>query len=637
MDEPRARPAWRRWLRWLAALTAWVLRAVPPVAWLLPAMQCAAFAVMMSKGIIFDSPRAFLRIGALSCLSVFLLGWLVSLLFARRPRAAAWAVGSLIVLYAGLLFYHIGTGASMDFAVIWGNRTSLWYPEVAGTIAGELGLAGLAAVAAVVTALVVVEKRWNLLSRCHTGRRRLRLVVIVGLAYAAINCLPFYSYDDLSFLLRSAVAAASRREPVLVADDLVPYPYMHDGLQYRGPGPLPRAEQPHVILVAMESMNANLVEARAPDGREYTPNLNRLIRDGLYVERFYGHSVQTAKGQFALIASVPPAIRGKVFTDYPRIRLRTLPQILKEAGYTTAFMQGGWSRTFDNTGQFLSSHGFDYCWAARGRPRDLRWGAPDDGLYRQFFSRLDGVEHRTPGGRYFGLVATISNHMPFRPRTDEPLLIPAPRTRAEHILNSIHIADGYLPVFFEELRKRDYLRNTVVIVTGDHSFPAGEHGNANNEVGRWEENFRTPFLILWPGKLRPDRIAKGAYSQVDVAPTITELLQIHGPDHFTGKSIRQEDGRRMIYLIQPYGGIYLAVVQWPLKYVLHVRTGREWLYDLAADPREERDVIADFEERPELYDLRRAIGHIGLNQRLIEQDRIWPPNAPLRISAPASR
>ena len=151
MDEPRVRPAWRRWLRWLAALTAWMLRAVPPVAWLLPAMQCAAFAAMMSSGIIFDSPRAFLRVGALSCLSVFLLGWLVALVFARRRRAAAWVAGALIVLCAGLLFYHLSTGSSMDFAVIWSNRTSLWYPEVAGTIVGEMGALGLLVRAAVIT------------------------------------------------------------------------------------------------------------------------------------------------------------------------------------------------------------------------------------------------------------------------------------------------------------------------------------------------------------------------------------------------------------------------------------------------------------------------------------------------------
>lgn len=636
MDEPRPRPAWRRWLRWLAALTSWTLRAVPPVAWLLPAMQCAAFAVMMSSGIIFDSPRAFVRVGALSCLSVFLLGWLVSLAFAHWRRAAAWAVGTLIVLYAGLLLYHLSTGSSMDFAVIWGNRTSLWYPEVAGTIVGEMGVFGLLAVAAVITALVLIEKRWGLLSLCRTGRRHLRLLLLVGAAYVGVNCLPLYSYDDLSFLIRSAVTAASRREPVIVTDDLGPYPYAHDGLHYRGPGMLPRSELPHVIIVAMESMNAGLVEARTPEGREYTPNLNRLIREGVYVEHFYGQSVQTAKGQFALLSSVPPAIRGKVFTDFPHIRLRTLPDILRERGYTAVFYQGSWSLSFDNTGQFMSSHGFDYCSAARGRPRDLRWGAPDNELYRQFFRRLDDLEQRGPDGRYFGLVATISNHMPFRPRTGEPLLIAQPRTRAEHIMNSTHIADSYLPVFFEELRKRDYLRNCIVVVTGDHSFPAGEHGNANNEVGRWEENFRTPFLLLWPGRLKPDRIVRGAYAQVDVAPTITELLQVHGPDHFTGKSVRQEDGTRMIYLIQPYGGIYLCVVQWPLKYVLHVRTGREWLYDLAADPREERDIIDDYEDRAKLYDLRRAIGRIGLNQRLIEQNRIWPGNTAAVTSGSAA-
>ena len=44
-----------------------------------------------------------------------------------------------------------------------------------------------------------------------------------------------------------------------------------------------RSGLPPVILLTIESFNADVVEARDRSGRAYTPTFNRMVGQGLYV------------------------------------------------------------------------------------------------------------------------------------------------------------------------------------------------------------------------------------------------------------------------------------------------------------------------------------------------------------------
>jgi phosphoglycerol transferase MdoB-like AlkP superfamily enzyme len=53
-----------------------------------------------------------------------------------------------------------------------------------------------------------------------------------------------------------------------------------------------------------------------------------------------------------------------------------------------------------------------------------------------------------------------------------------------------------LAQFFEELAKRPYLKNALVIITGDHGYPTGEHGVTTTESGVFEASFRVHRSVL---------------------------------------------------------------------------------------------------------------------------------------------
>ena len=93
----------------------------------------------------------------------------------------------------------------------------------------------------------------------------------------------------------------------------------------------------------------------------------------------------------------------------------------------------------------------------------------------------------------------------------------------------------------------------------------GEHGIYHQEAGYYEESFRVPFMIHWPQKIKPQIIEK-AFSQMDIAPTILDLLDANvSKNSFMGNSIFSKEPHP-IFLIQPYGK-HLSVVRWPKSFM----------------------------------------------------------------------
>jgi arylsulfatase A-like enzyme len=519
----------------------------------------------------------------------------------------------------GLILDNIGLAASRhSLGVIW---TSFSLPHVAA------GIAFCALVA-------VLEVRYRALSQA-TYRRRWPMLCSAVLLLGGLAVVPVQSYEPASAFLQDAYHRAfsdfSRQKLT------ERFPYLKDSVPISGAFAGAPGERPDIFLLMIESFNANFVEKKTPDGREITPVMNRLIGEGRYYDRFYGNSIQTSKGQTAVLLSVPPAIRGKVFTNYPDLKFKALPSYLAEAGYDTLFMQAAEDLTFENTDRFMKRTGFaDVRTAfefttARERANKWGWGVEDAQLYRHFFEYLAVREAARPGKPVFALLATIANHTRFDEMpAARKLLYPRPRTVEENYANSIHLTDSQLDEFVASVKARK--RPAVIIITGDHSFPMNEHGYTHNETGHFDESFRIPFLLIYPGAVAPHRIDGRAYSQVDIAPTILDLAGVHaGANSFTGRSLFLDDAEpRPVYLVQPYGGVYLQSVRYPWKYIYHRKTGSAYLYNLADDPGETLNRLPGAPPRL-IETFKHDILAIKLNQRILDTNALYPgePRAPV--------
>jgi len=150
------------------------------------------------------------------------------------------------------------------------------------------------------------------------------------------------------------------------------------------------------------------------------------------------------------------------------------------------------------------------------------------------------------------------------------------------------------------------LEHTLVIITADHgeSFERGWRGHAGHLLHpalTW-----IPLIIHLPGQKQGARIAQIA-DQTDLLPTLLDLLGAPIPAAIEGSSLvpamregQVVDGsptysfdlQRTSRFGPPTAGSF-AVILGDRKLVHQLPSGCEALYDLAADPREQRNVIAD--------------------------------------------
>lgn len=110
-------------------------------------------------------------------------------------------------------------------------------------------------------------------------------------------------------------------------------------------------------------------------------------------------------------------------------------------------------------------------------------------------------------------------------------------------INACHYLDSQYARIFDFLERNDLLKNTIVILTGDH-------GEEFMEKGRWghgstfvEEQIRTPF-ILWIPDTGSGPVEKMT-SHLDIVPTLLPLLGIGNPpeDYSLGYNLLGEQQR----------------------------------------------------------------------------------------------
>jgi arylsulfatase A-like enzyme len=156
------------------------------------------------------------------------------------------------------------------------------------------------------------------------------------------------------------------------------------------------------------------------------------------------------------------------------------------------------------------------------------------------------------------------------------------------------------------LKENGLDKNTVVIYASDQGFYLGEHGWFDK---RWmfEESYRTPLIIRWPGVVNPGTVNTNMVSNLDLAETFLEIAGVAVPPDMQGRSMvpllkgktpanwRKEH----YYHYYEYPGSHMVKRHYGMS------TGRyklmhyyydidEWeLYDLKTDPQEMKNVYND--------------------------------------------
>ena len=514
------------------------------------------------------------------------LGEFLSRIFHRQRRWSQPILLSILGFQLLLGFYHIRVNSFFDLAIFVYNAGAVFSPRLVFEI-----VAGIYQVSdwVLIPLLLMLFSRLQLGGRSTGNIRYFSLSLLVMVVYLYSGGVVT---DEIGHVVRSGRGLAGKITKCETNN--IP------NLEYKRKF-LSRFEkpvvQPDVYLIMVESFNANFVEHKE-DGKSVTPFFDSLIPEGVYVEKFYGNSVQTSKGHISTLCSVYPSLTGKIMKHFPGTKLSGIGPVLEKNGYQTSFYKAAYDIHYDNTYEFMQNHGYDI---VRGMDSELigdvpkkykwkSWGLQENVFFKKVFSDLDAK--RESGRPVFTALTTVTTHMWFKGLPAEYRRVRSnPSSLRDHYMNSLAATDEWLKTFFDELRAQPRGKNAIVIITGDHSFPMGEQGNFSTQTGFYESNFRIPLLILWPDHLNPERI-RNPFSQVDIAPTLFDMLGISGEWALMGNSIfAPYDSRRSTWLIQPYNGLFTGIVRGQMKYVYGSEYRREYLFDLSKDPLEQNNLL----------------------------------------------
>ena len=390
-----------------------------------------------------------------------------------------------------------------------------------------------------------------------------------------------------------------------------------------------------------------------------TPNLDRLARDGVrFTNAFCTTSLCSPSrasfftGRYAHAHGVTS--NSKDIQDSEM--LRAYPNLLREAGYETAFV--GKSHMSVNS---YPRPGFDY-WA--GLPGQGEYVDPEININGEM-TQLRGHSSRAvtdialdwlagERSRPFCLVLSLKEaHGPFTPPDHLKGLYsdvehrppPAPdgifdgkpeilqgRSRppkgdstkpSESRLNywrCITAADEQFGRVLDRLGDMDAAENTLVAFVGDNGYFMGEMGLGDKRYA-YDPALRIPMIMRLPGRIPAHRVPQQMALNIDLCPTILDYAGVAIPPRVHGESLRPViDGStrtgRSSFLyeyFQETHGTYGQPLRSPPPSIRAIRTKR-WkyieypgtdyspeLYDLAVDPNEWHNLSGDSARR-ELMD-----------------------------------
>jgi len=409
-----------------------------------------------------------------------------------------------------------------------------------------------------------------------------------------------------------------------------------------------------------------------------TPNIDRIGREGAVFENAFCINSLCLPARATILSGLYSHTTGAVDNQHSRVpaRFPIVTDLIRRSGYEIAFIgkshvQGAlldhyWDYYFGFSGQA------DYMCPVLVEGTRGRYGAPrryheyvDDLLTRKAVAWLQR-EHPAPFCLFLWFYAP---HAPF----DRPLrmvndfngvAIPKPASFDEYLtgypgkpqgvvdaVNKIGaqflqrddprsleelVKDHYCGIesndedigqVLEVLRQRGILDETAILWSSDHGFFLGEHRFYDKRL-MYEPSIRIPLMMRYPPGIRAGTTSARMALNLDLAPTLLDLVGLTPPPHFQGKSLmpllaNQEVKWRSDWLyeyyeypgneqVRPCRGVRTE----RYKYIHYFTEPQEFeVYDLEQDPDElhnlHRDpqhaqLIAELSAR--LEELRRETG-----------------------------
>ncbi|TCR65479.1 arylsulfatase [Bosea sp. BK604] len=368
-----------------------------------------------------------------------------------------------------------------------------------------------------------------------------------------------------------------------------------------------------------------------------TPTLDRLAREGAALDQFYVQPMCTPTRAALLTGRYPMRYGLQSFVIIPEqsygipLDEKLLPQILKEAGYSTAII-GKWHLGHGDTKLWPRQRGFDYQYGGLIGEIDYNthkiqgvtdWYRNDKKLeepgYVTILLGKDAVRYiaaHDPAKPMFMYLAFTAPHTPFQAPQEyldrfKSISDPNRRTYAA----MVNAMDDQIAAVLAELQKKGMRDNTLVVFHSDNggtrsaafagqietkgTLPASNGPFRDGKGSLYEGGTRAVALANWPGHIKPAKVDQPLHV-VDMLPTLAARAgaSTAGTKPLDGSDVWQtisqgapSPRKEVVYNVEMFRG---AVRQgdWKLFWRATLPAKLE-LYNIPKDPGETTNLAAE--------------------------------------------
>jgi len=352
----------------------------------------------------------------------------------------------------------------------------------------------------------------------------------------------------------------------------------------------------NILLITIDTLRADHLGCYGYSQIQ-TPGIDSLAQQGIRFEWAFTPVPITLPSHTSILTGLYPYTHGVLNNGEYQLSasIQTLPRILQSHGFSTAAFIGA----FVLSKQFGLAKGFDlYDDELSPTGEKINEAFP---LYNErkgekvTEAALQWLQKTNPS-RFFLWVHYFDPHTPYDPPP------PFKNTYTDRLYDGeIAYTDQCIKTLLEELEKQNILKDTLVVLVGDHGQGLGEHKEMTHGIFLYDATMRVPLLFRYR-ELAAGIVSSDPVKTIDIPPTILEMLKIQIPHQWRGESL-------FPYFYQPHlshrkkTAVYLETIfpeanfGWsPLQGIRtrqwkYIKAPRPELYDLQKDPEELTNVI----------------------------------------------
>ena len=378
------------------------------------------------------------------------------------------------------------------------------------------------------------------------------------------------------------------------------------------------AKHPNIVLMGVDSLLATHMSCYGYHHLT-TPHIDKFAEGGTLFEKTYSPHIPTTSAYASMLTGMDTFSTQIVALRHKgplREEIRTLPEILRDAGYDTTCVG------FSNP----SSRGFDtYLEFAGWGPDETGRSPKAQNLNKATVPEMNRLIDQSSEKPFFLFLRHMDPHSPYLPpepyermfyhgdecdpnnSSMEPVMefkpfcdyfaswMPVGITDKDYVIaqydGAIAYMDACIQTLFNVLETRGVLDETIVVINGDHGETLYDHECWFDHHGLYDVTLHVPLIIRYPGRVPAGKRVAGYNQHKDLVPTLLELADIETDIAFDGDSLLPLISGEITSYDSEF---YITECTWMRK---HGWRTPEWKLIVALEP--------DFHYKPpvELYNL----------------------------------